>query len=76
MRRYLIISLILFITAVPLLAEDWLTIYNDDLSLVRSQFELNLKSGFQNYSYDDITSRIMPTSVIVSSTVEGFQVAE
>ena len=76
MRRYLIISLILILSAVPLLAEDWLTIYNDDLSLIRSQFELNLKSGFQNYSYDDITSRIMPTSVIVSSTVEGFQVAE
>jgi hypothetical protein len=57
-----------------LIAEDWITIYNDDLSLIRSQFELELEKGLQKYNFDDITSRIMPASVIVKS--DGLRVAE
>jgi hypothetical protein len=66
----LAISLIL----IPAFAEDWITIYNDDLSLVRSSFELDLKEGRQDYNFDDITNRIMPASVIV--TGGGIRVAE
>ncbi|PKN71859.1 MAG: DUF4139 domain-containing protein [Candidatus Cloacimonetes bacterium HGW-Cloacimonetes-3] len=66
---FILISLIL----VPVFAEDWITIYNDDLSLVRSRFELNLENGRQEYNFDDITSRIKPESVIVTG---GIRVAE
>jgi hypothetical protein len=57
-------------------AEDWITIYNDDLSLVRSNFDLDLHKGRQEYNFDDITSRIESESVIVHSLDGGVQVAE
>jgi len=56
------------------MAEDWLTIYNDDLSLVRSRFELELNDGRQEINYSDITSRLEPASVIV--TGGGIRIAE
>jgi len=59
---------------IPLLAEDWLTIYNNDLSLVRNRFELELVEGRQDINYSDITSRIDPASVIV--TGNGIRIAE
>ncbi|MCB5253237.1 MAG: DUF4139 domain-containing protein [Candidatus Cloacimonadaceae bacterium] len=72
--RHLIAAALLLLFVLPLLAEDWITIYNDDLSLVRSRFTLELKQGRQNYNFDDITSRIMPNSVIVKGS--GIRVAE
>jgi len=72
--KHILIALILSLVLLPLAAEDWITIYNDDLSLVRSQFELELEAGRQEYNYDDITSRIEPASVIV--TGGGIRVAE
>lgn len=76
MKQSIFITVILLIMATGLMAEDWLTIYNDDLSLVRSRFELTLKKGKQDFSFDDITSSISPASVIVSSREAGFSVAE
>ncbi|MDD4668101.1 MAG: DUF4139 domain-containing protein [Candidatus Cloacimonetes bacterium] len=73
-NRVLLIAILLAVCAVPLLAEDWITIYNDDLSLIRSTFELNLPAGRTRYNYDDITSQIMPASVIVNGS--GIRVAE
>ncbi|MCB5260417.1 MAG: DUF4139 domain-containing protein [Candidatus Cloacimonetes bacterium] len=64
----------LLICALPLVAEDWITIYNDDLSLIRSSFTLDLEKGKQRYNFDDITSRIMPVSVIVKA--KDLRVAE
>ena len=76
MKHVILISAILMVLSASLVAEDWLTIYNDDLSLVRSRFELELEAGRQSYNYDDITSRIIAPSVIVTSTEPGFTVAE
>ena len=76
MPKVLIILISLLMLASPAFAEDWITIYNDDLSLVRSNFELDLKQGRQEYNYDDITSRISSESVIVKSLNGGVQVAE
>ncbi len=76
MKNSLLISILLLVMSTMLMAEDWLTIYNDDLSLIRSTFNLNLKAGRQNYNFDQITSRIQPKSVIVSSPSPGFKVAE
>lgn len=72
--KHIISLLLLSLILVPALAEDWITIYNDDLSLVRSRFELNLEAGRQEYNFDNITSRIRPESVIV--TGGGIRVAE
>lgn len=76
MKNTIIISMLLLLMGSMLFAEDWLTIYNDDLSLVRSTFDIDLKAGRQDYNFDQITSRIQPKSVIVSSTTPGFKVAE
>ena len=72
--RHILIAVLLLSFVLPLLAEDWITIYNDDLSLIRSSFNLDLKNGRQKYNFDDITSRIMPSSVIVKG--DGIRVAE
>lgn len=72
--RHLFTAVLLLSFVLPLMAEDWITIYNDDLSLIRSTFNLDLKQGRQRYNFDDITSRIMPSSVIVKGT--GIRVAE
>lgn len=76
MGRTTAIIIALLIALCPLLAEDWLTIYNDDLSLVRSKFELQLNEGRQEVNYDDITSRISPASVIVTPEKGELKVAE
>ncbi|MGI6198125.1 MAG: DUF4139 domain-containing protein [Candidatus Cloacimonadaceae bacterium] len=76
MKNKILFSVLLLLTCSMLLAEDWLTIYNDDLSLVRSTFEIELTSGRQEYNFDQITSRIQPNSVVVTSKLPGFKVAE
>jgi hypothetical protein len=76
MGRKLAIMMVLIVGLCPLLAEDWLTIYNDDLSLVRSKFELKLTEGRQEVNFDDITSRISPASVIVTPEKGDLKVAE
>ena len=76
MKNKVLVSILLLLISSLLLAEDWLTIYNDDLSLVRSTFDIELQAGRQEYNFDQITSRIQPSSVIVSSKLPGFKVAE
>lgn len=76
MKNKIILSILLLLIGTMLLAEDWLTIYNDDLSLVRSTFDIDLQAGRQEYNFDQITSRIQPSSVIVTSKIPGFKVAE
>lgn len=76
MQRASIILITLLMLVSLAYAEDWITIYNDDLSLVRSNFELDLKQGRQEYNYTDITSRIASESVIVKSLNGAVQVAE
>lgn len=72
--RLIITVLMLALCTLPLLAEDWITIYNDDLSLIRSDFTLDLLQGKQKYNFDDITARIMPASVILRGN--GVRIAE
>ncbi len=76
MNRILLVVIALSLTIGILNAEDWLTIYNDDLSLVRTQFELDLVKGWQSYNFDRITSRIQPASVIITPLREIVTVAE
>ncbi|MDZ4122443.1 MAG: DUF4139 domain-containing protein, partial [Candidatus Cloacimonadaceae bacterium] len=76
MNRTLVLILILLSGIAVCHAEEWLTIYNDDLSMVRNRFELNLENGLQSYNFDDITSRIEPASVIVTSMKDPVVIAE
>jgi hypothetical protein len=76
MKKYWILPIVLCIAAVSVSAADWLTIYNEDLALVRSQFDLPLQKGSQYYNFDGITSRIRTESVIVSSTKDPVVIAE
>ncbi len=76
MKNKTLVGILLLLACSLLLAEDWLTIYNEDLSLVRSTFDIELTSGRQEYNFDQITSRIQPNSVIVTSKLPGFKVAE
>ena len=73
MKQILLVAAVCLMI-LPVFAEEWITIYNDDLSLVRSKFDLNLDAGRQDYNFSDITSRIDPASVIVSGG--GIRVAE
>lgn len=76
MQRHISLLIALLVLVCPVLAEDWLTIYNDDLTLVRSKFDLQLKAGRQAFNFDDITSRISPASVIVTPLQGNLTVAE
>jgi hypothetical protein len=77
MKRSVTITIcILMLGLAGLYAKDWLTVYNDDLALVRSQFELQLDKGSQFYNFDQITSRINTESVIVKALKGGITVAE
>ncbi len=74
--KKLIITFLIVFSILVCFARDWLTIYNEDLALVRTQMELSLNKGEQFYNFDQITSRINPASVIISSLGEPFIVAE
>ncbi|MDO9578552.1 MAG: DUF4139 domain-containing protein [Candidatus Cloacimonadales bacterium] len=63
MRQILIALLV--ILAFSLYANDQITIYNDNFSLVRSSLELKLEKGLQSYFMDDIPSTIEAASVII-----------
>ena len=76
MKLTVFATLCLILMSASLLGADWITIYNDDLSLVRSSFDLKLKKDRQDYNFSDITSRIDPASVIVSSGDKKLRVAE
>ena len=76
LRTTLLILVVISLASISLQAAEWLTIYNDDLALVRSQFNLPLEKGSQYYNFDQITSRIKPASVVVKSTSEPVVVAE
>lgn len=78
MRKILSSLIIVICLTLPLqiLGAEWLTIYNEDLALVRSQFNLPLEKGSQYYNFDNITSRLNTASVIVKSTTEPVIIAE
>lgn len=76
MKRGIMLLLASIMVLGSLMGADWITIYNDDLSMVRSTFDLDLNAGRQEYNYPDITSRIEPASVIVTSENGMVRIAE
>ncbi|MBM4398916.1 MAG: DUF4139 domain-containing protein [Candidatus Cloacimonetes bacterium] len=71
-----ILTLIVLLSINLLVAKDWLTVYNEDLALVRTQMDIPLEKGAQFYNFDQITSRIKTESVVVKSLGESVVVAE
>ncbi len=61
----LILAFILIM--ISLSAKDFVTVYNDNFALIRSQFDITLEKGIQNYLYEEIPSQIETNSVIFKS---------
>ena len=49
-------------------ADTEVTVYNDNLALVKEKRELNLKSGVNSVEYTDVAALIDPTSVMFEDT--------
>ncbi len=67
MKKNLVILCLILSVFVSINAKDYLTVYNEGFALVRTQFEINLEKGIQNYLYDDIPLQIETNSLIFSS---------
>ena len=50
------------------------TVYNENFSLIRTNINLKLNQGLQDYYYEDIPSTIEPKSVIFSSPNTNLQI--
>ena len=66
--------LALILTFAFLQAEDQVTIYNENFSLIRSSLTLDLKDGLQSYFMDNIPSTIEANSVIIKPLKPGFEI--
>ncbi|MDD3050345.1 MAG: DUF4139 domain-containing protein [Candidatus Cloacimonetes bacterium] len=66
MKNTILILTLLFMSAL-LLAEDQITIYNNDFALVRSTLSMDVQKGVHSFFLSDIPSTIEATSVIVNS---------
>lgn len=51
-------------SASPMTGSTEVTVYNQDLALVKEKREITLKNGYNHVQYSDVASRIDPTSVI------------
>ncbi|MCK9329582.1 MAG: hypothetical protein M0Q94_06870 [Candidatus Cloacimonetes bacterium] len=66
MRKILIVTLIVFCFSI-LFADNFLTIYNDNQALYKTNFELDLKKGIHFYAFENIPTQIVTESVIFES---------
>ena len=72
MKSVLFLALIL--TFAFLQAEDQVTIYNENFSLIRSSLTLDLQAGLQSYFMDNIPITIEANSVIIKPLKPGFEI--
>ncbi len=54
---------------VALIRNAEITVYNDNLALIKEKRSLDLKIGVQNVEYTDVTSQIDPTTVLVEDSI-------
>ncbi|HWQ48092.1 MAG TPA: DUF4139 domain-containing protein [Methanosarcina sp.] len=54
---------------VALIRDAEITVYNDNLALIKEKRKLNLKVGVQSVEYINVTSQIDPTSVLVEDPI-------
>jgi len=54
---------------VALIRDAEITVYNDNLALIKEKRKLDLKVGVQNVEYTNVTSQIDPTSVLVEDPI-------
>ncbi len=60
-------TLIFLIILYSIFAKEYVTVYNNNFALIKSQFDIKLEKGLQNYLYEDIPSQIETNSVIFKS---------
>jgi hypothetical protein len=54
---------------VALIRDADITVYNDNLTLIKEKRKLDLKIGVQNVEYTDVTPQIDPTTVLVEDPI-------
>jgi len=54
---------------VALIRDAEITVYNDNLTLIKEKRKLDLKIGVHNVEYTNVTSQIDPTSVLVEDSI-------
>ncbi|KGK98276.1 hypothetical protein LI82_11205 [Methanococcoides methylutens] len=57
-------------SANPMTGSTEVTVYNQDLALVKEKRDISLKNGYNHVQYSDVASRIDPTSVIFEAPDE------
>ena len=62
--KHKIILILIGIIGVTLYCQDFLTIYNDNQALYKTEIKLDLKKGVQFYSFENIPTGIISESVI------------
>mgnify|MGYP006278234389 CR=1 FL=1 len=72
MKKYVFIIMLLCFCIIW--ANDQVTIYNDNFALVRSNLDLNLRRGLQDYYLDDIPSSIEANSIIIKAEDNDFEI--
>jgi len=67
MNNLLIVTLVVLIVSCGVFAEVAITIYNQDIGLVRETREFDFPKGIGEVRFTDVASRIIPTSVHFNS---------
>jgi len=73
MKRTSILICALFCIVI-LFSADQVTVYNDNFALIRTQTELELKTGLQSYYFENIPYTIEANSVIIESGKKGLDI--
>jgi len=68
-----IFLMLTFFSAI-LIAQNQVTIYNENFSLIRTTLDLELGKGFQEYDMDDIPIMIEANSVIIKPLKDGLEI--
>ena len=66
MKRIALLVMVAALLAPPVAAQEtgtWITVYNQDLALVRQAREIPIQRGIFSYMFEDVSARIDPTSV-------------
>ena len=64
--KNILFTIIIFLAGYPVFVtgeEVSVTVYNNDLALVRETRLIELKKGVQEYQFQDVAAKIDPTSV-------------
>ncbi len=77
MKRTIFTILIIMLSVSTVYAKETsLTVYNNDLAIVKIADEMRFEKGFQIISFTDVSERIDPTSVLFSAEEKNVNIIE